>query len=904
MTDCVTDEILLVVEEDLSTVEVASTGPQGLIGPQGDPGETGATGAAGATGATGPQGDPGVVDYSLAVPYTGANTNVDLGAFGLLAASATLSGLTASLGVYTDANKQLTSTAPTSGILGHWSRASPILTPAIANDRVNVTIASSSDAGVPYCYYGSVAQTGSSADSAGFEVNTGVFNLSNTFALTGTDYSSPTAINNIGVKNTVTENAAHTRLFLEGEGAFFETNIALDNVCFRGSASPASSAEVTSNVMTLSNYGIKNTVASYLKYNKVGGVATVTNYGGYFEVYNFPTLTAGAITAVNYGFSASVNASTLAGTTSYGAFISVSGTGNTNWGFYNASPAASLAHNMFGTAGINSSFGTASVPTAKIMLGAGTATAGTAPLKFTSGTSLTVAVAGTMEYTTDDLFFTISTSTARKRILFADPVGGLTSGRVPYGGTNGRLNDSTGLTYDGTRLTITNTVSEKFRIAYDGANATKFLQNSSNQLDIVPLVNATNGFNVTKADGTTRVLIVDTSANKLGINTTPTACIHAILTTEQLRLGYSGSQYYTTTVSSSGQVTWDAIGSSPKFVISDPLDVNAVFNVNYGGAGSLAAARVLLTADTSNVTTAVCLDTSSNGGIGRLTASSSVQKWRTSNVRVLQTSTAGYTISDVDVTETSTGSGVKLFAKWQIGSSSRFTLSTRAEQFNYYDASNYFSLTPGSTGIIALNSVGSAASYLCKQASTPINSFSTQERIGFCQNPMTGTAGSTSSANGYTPQTIGMTTGNSGGGTCWDATYTGIGTLRTSSATPTEIKVGEGGNQDGNKKRACDLNNSSYAAGAFFEVTIIAKELNTDTVSTFKRVGTIKRTSAGTVTLENSYTLGTDYNPSGLGGISLAINTKALELKVTGNANDVQWLVKFEWQELAFESIA
>jgi hypothetical protein len=85
-------------------------------------------------------------------------------------------------------------------------------------------------------------------------------------------------------------------------------------------------------------------------------------------------------------------------------------------------------------------------PTAVLHLKAGTATASTAPLKFTSGVSLTNAEAGAMEYTTDDLFFTISTGTARKRLLMADAVGGLTSGKIPVATTNGRLVDVTAQT--------------------------------------------------------------------------------------------------------------------------------------------------------------------------------------------------------------------------------------------------------------------------------------------------------------------------------------------------------------------------------------------------------------------------------------------------------------------------
>jgi len=84
-----------------------------------------------------------------------------------------------------------------------------------------------------------------------------------------------------------------------------------------------------------------------------------------------------------------------------------------------------------------------STPTAVLHLKAGTATASTAPLKLTSGTSLTNAEAGAIEYTTDDLFFTIATGTARKRLLMADAVGGLTSGKIPVATTNGRLADLT-----------------------------------------------------------------------------------------------------------------------------------------------------------------------------------------------------------------------------------------------------------------------------------------------------------------------------------------------------------------------------------------------------------------------------------------------------------------------------
>lgn len=85
--------------------------------------------------------------------------------------------------------------------------------------------------------------------------------------------------------------------------------------------------------------------------------------------------------------------------------------------------------------------------TAYLHIAAGTASASTAPIKLTSGVSLTAPEVGTIEFTTDDLFFTITTGTARKRLLMADPTAGLTSGRVPFATTNGRLTDDADFSY-------------------------------------------------------------------------------------------------------------------------------------------------------------------------------------------------------------------------------------------------------------------------------------------------------------------------------------------------------------------------------------------------------------------------------------------------------------------------
>jgi len=101
-----------------------------------------------------------------------------------------------------------------------------------------------------------------------------------------------------------------------------------------------------------------------------------------------------------------------------------------------------------------SSMGVNSAPTALLMLGAGTATANTAPLKFTSGTNLTSAEAGAVEFTGDDYYATITTGVARKGILLNDG-SNLTSTRVPFATTNGRLTDNSNMTFATDTLTVT-----------------------------------------------------------------------------------------------------------------------------------------------------------------------------------------------------------------------------------------------------------------------------------------------------------------------------------------------------------------------------------------------------------------------------------------------------------------
>jgi len=152
------------------------------------------------------------------------------------------------------------------------------------------------------------------------------------------------------------------------------------------------------------------------------------------------------ITAPTYSF---VGASTITDAVTLGVTAPVQGT--------NATLTRSWAAQFTGNLAVSTKQyigGLTTAPTALLHLAAGTTTAATAPLKFTSGTNMTAAEAGAIEFTTDDLFFTITTGAARKAFILDDGTR-LTSGRVPFATTNGRLTDDADMTFATDKLTVT-----------------------------------------------------------------------------------------------------------------------------------------------------------------------------------------------------------------------------------------------------------------------------------------------------------------------------------------------------------------------------------------------------------------------------------------------------------------
>lgn len=131
--------------------------------------------------------------------------------------------------------------------------------------------------------------------------------------------------------------------------------------------------------------------------------------------------------------------------------------------------------------GGRSFFGGLTAPTAWVHLAAGTTAASTGPFKFTvSGAALlTAPEVGVLEPLTDDLYYTLTTGTARKRLLMADPVGGLTSGRVPFAATNGRLTDDADFAFATDTLTVTKIAATTFSAGFTMADAQNVVLNAT-----------------------------------------------------------------------------------------------------------------------------------------------------------------------------------------------------------------------------------------------------------------------------------------------------------------------------------------------------------------------------------------------------------------------------------------
>ncbi|MFA6076435.1 MAG: hypothetical protein WC778_11465, partial [Negativicutes bacterium] len=207
-------------------------------------------------------GKVGIGDTTPAALFTVGNTDLfQVNSSGAIAAAAGIissgtiqfTGLTASSAVYTDGSKNLTSTAPTSGALGYWSRATTTLSPTTANDIVAVT-GNSGD-------LLTLTSTATGADNK-------ALNIAASGATTGTDYGA--YISNTGAGTT------NVGLYATASGAVtnnYAAVFAAGNVGI-GTASPTAKLHIYGSSYTGAIF--QDTTASAFGYNQFSGPAGIS----------------------------------------------------------------------------------------------------------------------------------------------------------------------------------------------------------------------------------------------------------------------------------------------------------------------------------------------------------------------------------------------------------------------------------------------------------------------------------------------------------------------------------------------------------------------------------------------------------------------------------------------------
>lgn len=138
-----------------------------------------------------------------------------------------------------------------------------------------------------------------------------------------------------------------------------------------------------------------------------------------------------------------------------------------------------------------------------------------------------------------------------------------------------RIEDGVSGTGDARIRRIVNTADIEASLDSDGAIE---LNLGSTTLDSrVPYTGATTNLNLGANNliVDTNTFFVDATSNNVGIGTaTPSARLHAISTTEQLRVGYDASNYWNATTGATGITTFNAVGADAGFLFSDSVEVN------------------------------------------------------------------------------------------------------------------------------------------------------------------------------------------------------------------------------------------------------------------------------------------------------------------------------------------
>jgi len=174
---------------------------------------------------------------------------------------------------------------------------------------------------------------------------------------------------------------------------------------------------------------------------------------------------------------------------------------------------SATSHIFYGGTNKQVSIGTAAVPTAKLHIAAGAAAATSAPIKLTAGTNMTTPEAGAVEFDGTNLFFT----TGSTRQIAVAATSALTSSRIPFATTNGRLIDSANLTYGATANTLH---------VEGGSGNILFELTRAGEITYKYNIDSSNTLNITTSTGDTSYYFL--RGNKFGIGINATARLHVV----------------------------------------------------------------------------------------------------------------------------------------------------------------------------------------------------------------------------------------------------------------------------------------------------------------------------------------------------------------------------------------
>jgi len=216
-------------------------------------------------------------------------------------------------------------------------------------------------------------------------------------------------------------------------------------------------------------------------------------------------------------------------------------------------------------------------------------------------------------------------------------------------------------------------------------------------------------------------LFFDDASNELGIGTaTPGAKTHIVATTEQLRVGYDVSNYVSTTVGSTGVVTFNVVGTAPGMTLTSSTETQ----VKFIGAPN-ETKRILLGDTTYN--NVLAIRTYGDAGTNRYSV---IGQNFTEAGAVYDGTKQGSAIAFDDrvgllpirfmykpAAGSSTGAGgIDNTGNWAVGTdfvpSAQMEIRKITEQLRVgYDASNYYSTTVGSTGAVVFDGVGAGTGF-------------------------------------------------------------------------------------------------------------------------------------------------------------------------------------------------